>query len=254
MKDYYNILGVSKDASTDEIRKAYRKLAQIYHPDTHRENKAFYENKMKELNEASSVLLHSVKKREYDYMLAAERERLKREVKSPKQTVKQEPTIKQKKDEIKNAFSQDKRFKILTIFFIIQSVIALLVISISLYLFFGPSSQQSTPSYLNFGQSKQQVINLLGNPKAETKHLLIYDDYQIIMYLDKVDGWLNAKNKLPLGPQRTLHSKDIKTGDDIIRIVDTYGNPDTFSKELAVYDNIVLYLEDGKVKTVEIVY
>ena len=54
-RDYYEILGVGKNASVDEIKKAYRKLAKKYHPDTHPGDKAA-EEKFKEINEAYEVL------------------------------------------------------------------------------------------------------------------------------------------------------------------------------------------------------
>ena len=60
-KDYYQILGVSKDASIDDIKKAYRKLAQKHHPDTGGEETAF-----KEINEAYQVLSDPTKRQQYD--------------------------------------------------------------------------------------------------------------------------------------------------------------------------------------------
>jgi DnaJ-class molecular chaperone len=54
-KDYYKVLGVDKTASTDEIKKAYRKLAMKYHPDKNPGNKQA-EEKFKEINEANDVL------------------------------------------------------------------------------------------------------------------------------------------------------------------------------------------------------
>lgn len=60
--DYYNILGVSKDASDDEIKKAYRKLAHKYHPD----KQGGDEKKFKEINEAYQVLSDKSKRQQYD--------------------------------------------------------------------------------------------------------------------------------------------------------------------------------------------
>jgi len=62
MKDYYQILGVSPDASDDEIKKAYRKLAHQYHPD----KTGGDEKKFKEINEAFSVLSDKKKREQYD--------------------------------------------------------------------------------------------------------------------------------------------------------------------------------------------
>ncbi len=64
-KDYYALLGVSRDAGEDEIRKAFRKLARKYHPDV-AEDKAKAEDKFKEVNEAYEVLSDPEKRRKYD--------------------------------------------------------------------------------------------------------------------------------------------------------------------------------------------
>jgi curved DNA-binding protein len=64
-KDYYKILGVNKTATTEEIKKAYRKLAVKYHPDKNQGNKAA-EEKFKEANEANDVLSDPEKRKKYD--------------------------------------------------------------------------------------------------------------------------------------------------------------------------------------------
>ena len=63
-KDYYKILGVSRDAKPDDIRKAYRKLAKQYHPDVNKAPGA--EEKYKEINEAYEVLKDPAKREKYD--------------------------------------------------------------------------------------------------------------------------------------------------------------------------------------------
>jgi molecular chaperone DnaJ len=64
-KDFYQLLGVSKSSSPDEIKKAYRKLAMQYHPDKNPGNKKA-EEKFKEISEAYEVLSDTEKKKNYD--------------------------------------------------------------------------------------------------------------------------------------------------------------------------------------------
>jgi molecular chaperone DnaJ len=67
-RDYYEVLGVPKTASPDEIKSAYRRLARQYHPDVAKENPKAAEEKFKELSEAYEVLADPERRRRYDTM------------------------------------------------------------------------------------------------------------------------------------------------------------------------------------------
>lgn len=64
--DYYDILGITKGASADEIKKAYRKQALEWHPDRHKDDKEAAEKRFKEINEAYQVLSDPQKRSAYD--------------------------------------------------------------------------------------------------------------------------------------------------------------------------------------------
>ena len=63
-KDYYKILGVDRNATRDDIKRAYKTLAKKYHPDLNKEKDA--EQKFKEVNEAATILGDDEKRKQYD--------------------------------------------------------------------------------------------------------------------------------------------------------------------------------------------
>lgn len=71
-KDYYDILGLSETASDQEIKKAYRRLAKKYHPDSNPNNK-MAEEKFKEVSEAHEILSNPEKRKQYDQLRKMER-------------------------------------------------------------------------------------------------------------------------------------------------------------------------------------
>jgi molecular chaperone DnaJ len=67
-RDYYETLGVARNASPDDIKSAYRKLARQYHPDVTKEDRKLAEERFKEVSEAYEVLADSEKRKRYDQM------------------------------------------------------------------------------------------------------------------------------------------------------------------------------------------
>ncbi|MBM4236911.1 MAG: molecular chaperone DnaJ, partial [Euryarchaeota archaeon] len=65
-RDYYDVLGVSRNATVDDIKKAYRSLARQYHPDVTKEDRKKAEEKFKEISEAYEVLVDDDKRKLYD--------------------------------------------------------------------------------------------------------------------------------------------------------------------------------------------
>jgi DnaJ-class molecular chaperone len=69
MKDYYRILGISTDATAEDIKNAFRRLAHEYHPDHNPENRREAEEKFKQINEAHQVLSDDEARWRYDSLL-----------------------------------------------------------------------------------------------------------------------------------------------------------------------------------------
>ena len=65
-RDYYETLGISRDVSSEDIKKAYRRLAVKYHPDKNRDNSKEAEEKFKEVSEAYKILSDGEKRKIYD--------------------------------------------------------------------------------------------------------------------------------------------------------------------------------------------
>ena len=92
-RDYYEILGVSRNASDDEIKKAFRRLAKQYHPDANKEQGA--EARFVEINEAYEVLRDPAKRAAYDAQRAEERRRAaaRAELRRQQERAKREPEM-----------------------------------------------------------------------------------------------------------------------------------------------------------------
>ena len=76
MNNYYQVLGIDKGASQEEIKKAFRRMASLYHPDHNPQNPGEAEEKFKEINQAYEVLGDGARRRQYDRLLQQRRPRI----------------------------------------------------------------------------------------------------------------------------------------------------------------------------------
>ena len=77
MKNYYQLLGIDQGASQEEIKKAFRRMASLHHPDHNPQNPGEAEEKFKEINQAYEVLSDGARRRQYDRLIQQRGERSK---------------------------------------------------------------------------------------------------------------------------------------------------------------------------------
>jgi DnaJ-class molecular chaperone len=75
MKNYYQVLGIDQGAGQEEIKKAFRRMASLYHPDHNPQNIGEAEEKFKEINQAYEVLGDGARRRQYDRLIQQRRQR-----------------------------------------------------------------------------------------------------------------------------------------------------------------------------------
>jgi DnaJ-class molecular chaperone len=75
MNNYYQVLGVAPGAGQEEIKKAFRRMASLYHPDHNPQNPGEAEEKFKEINQAYEVLSDGARRRQYDRLIQQRGER-----------------------------------------------------------------------------------------------------------------------------------------------------------------------------------
>ena len=126
-RDYYEVLGVEKTATDDELKKAYRKLAKKYHPDMNSGSNSYLsEDKFKELTEAYRILSNKALRAQYDEEIGlgsnnfnvynnlySEQERLKKEVQSLKMEKESQKYVNKKQKERENSLNPKKYFQII---------------------------------------------------------------------------------------------------------------------------------------------
>jgi len=116
MKNYYQILGVNKTSSQEDIKKAYRQLASKYHPDKYPDNSKFAQDMMKQINVAYDVLSDFEKKSAYDNWLGEDNTMSSRETNNKKTQEKKSSNSKKRnsKEKIPSFWLAGKDFWLIT--------------------------------------------------------------------------------------------------------------------------------------------
>ena len=107
MKDFYYILGVSRNASQEEIKKAHRKLSQKFHPDKNSGDK-FFEDRFKEIQEAYEVLSNQAKKLIYDHNLNDEQTRNHYQANKEDELRRKEEELKRRENDLRRKSEESK--------------------------------------------------------------------------------------------------------------------------------------------------
>lgn len=75
LKNYYQVLGLKQDVGQEEIKRAFRRMASLYHPDHNPQNPKEAEEKFKEINQAYEVLSDEARRRQYDRLIRIQQRR-----------------------------------------------------------------------------------------------------------------------------------------------------------------------------------
>jgi len=198
-KDYYKILGVSKNASSEEIKKAYRKKAAANHPDSGGDPKLFIE-----ITEAHNVLKDPLLKKQYDiaYVEYLNRQRFNDNYFS-KRSKDYDHAYRDNDHSYYRKSSSDLRNKITLIIFILF-ILGVLIMSFSQFL---PKSQEqeditlkteqnvTTDEGISLGSTQEEVLEIMGKPTATERTIWKYERSSVFFnYEGKVDGWYDGGN------------------------------------------------------------
>lgn len=277
MKDYYKLLEVTETASSEVIQAAYKILAKKYHPDVAKtENKAQYELKMKELNQAKEILLNPKSREKYDADLKRERERIQKEYINAKANKYKEKQNKQSQKTYSdtatgnvvgafgNFFGLFKNFKenkkliagctLLFIFAFAQLYLCLQLFQGNNILPQINGKTEHVNTITPYVTTQQDIINMYGEPREETdKYLLYGTDAKVLINSESVViGWIDTYNELDFQKyKKHPKNEDISIGMSKEDIIKKWGWPDTYSENIIVYNNLIITFENNLVKEIE---